>query len=179
MKLINLDLVFADRKKLAMVAVSICIAFYIDAAFVLGWQIRSSGEMRQEIAKVQADIDGITRDMALMSRPAADEKKIAITGVDNIPELLRYISSVATDHAIRIAQITPVKSREVKTLQSQSYLILNVKLDVSGGYHDFGIFLNELSRGAHPFFAEDFRISQGDDYQKQRISVNLKTYVKK
>ncbi len=64
-------------------------------------------------------------------------------------------------------------------IQSQGYLSLTVKLDIVGGYHDLGAFLNELTRGEHPLFAEELHVSQGEDMMKQRISLNLRTYVKK
>jgi hypothetical protein len=178
MKMVNLDLLFADRKKLAVIAVCLCLAFYGDVAYVLGWQMRSIADTKKKIAKANADVENISRDITLMNQ-AAVAKTVTIRGLDSIPDILREISALATEHSIKILQITPVKSKEIKTMQSQSYLALAIRLDLVGGYHDVGMFLNELERGEHPLFTGEFRISPGDDFLKQRINLNLLTYVKK
>jgi hypothetical protein len=176
--LVNVDLLFADRKKLVIVAVCFCAAVYADATFLVGMQMKGISGIKSKIAKAHTDIAAVTRDISLMNQ-AASTKAVAIQGEANIPEILRSISALATLHSVKILQVTPIKSKDTRTMQSQAYLGLTVKLDLTGGYHDVGMLLNELERGEHPLFAADFRISQGDDFMKQRVTLNLKTYVKK
>jgi hypothetical protein len=177
MKMVNIDLLFADRKKLVIVAVCLFAVFYADMALVIGWQMRSIADAKKKIAKVNVDVANLSRDMSLMSQAATTT--INIHGENSIPDILRYISALAAEHSIKLVQITPVKSKEIRKMQSASYLGLVIKLDLNGGYHNFGAFLNKLGEGEQPLFASDVHISQGTDFMRQQISLSLKTYVKK
>lgn len=177
--MINVDLLLMDTKKLALYALLFCGLVYGDAVYLLGGQMKAVTESKNRIASVKAEITAVSRDIALMNQQAGNAHTVTLRSEGDIPDLLRYVSGVAAGHSLKLLQITPVKSREVKAMQSQSYLGFNIKLDLVGGFHNFGGFLGELERGAHPFFADDIKISQGDETVKQRISVNLKSYVKK
>jgi type IV pilus assembly protein PilO len=150
------------------------LALAVDCGVIMRWQMASLASSKQKIAKVKAEVDSISRDMALMNLNGGEAKAVKMFSENRIPELLKYISSVATSHNMKINQITPLKSKS-----PQAYMNLAVKVDLLGGYHEFGAFLNELERGEHPLFAEDFRIAQSGDPLRQSISLNLKTYVKK
>lgn len=177
--MINIDLLLMDTKKLALYALVFCGLVYCDVAYLLGGQMKAAAEAKGRIASVKSEISAISRDMALMKQQTGNAQTVIVRPEGDIPDLLRYVSGVAAGHSLKLLQITPVKSREVKAMQSQSYLGFSIKLDLVGGFHDFGGFLSELEKGAHPFFADDIKITQGEETVKQRISVNLKSYVKK
>lgn len=179
MKLPSLELLFADKKKLAVAVIIACLVVYADTAFVIGWQMKRVTALKKEIATTRASIDTISRDMALMKQAPQNTKRVKLRGENDIPELLRFISALSADHNIKITQLTPLKSRDAKKTQSQGYLSLTIKLELTAGYHDLGMFLNELERGEHPMIAEELRVSQGTDYMKQRVTLNVRTYVKK
>lgn len=179
MSAFSLDSLFADRKKLALAAVAVCLALYVDFSLVLAGQMKAVAAARQKIARTRTELDGIKRDMALMNQNAGETLPVSLRGEDSVPEILKYISSLAADHDIKILQMVPLKSREAKVVQSQSYLSLAIKLDLTGGYHDLGSFLSELARNEQPLFASELHIQQGEDIMKQRINLTLRTYVKK
>ncbi|MGE5308309.1 MAG: type 4a pilus biogenesis protein PilO [Deltaproteobacteria bacterium] len=177
---IDIDVLYADRQKLVLFAIIFCAVVYVDSAFLIRAQMKSVAAVQQKETKLKAELDGITRDMALMRQKSEETKKaVVLRGEGAMTDLLKDISQVASGHNIKLLQITPLKSKEARKLQSQSYLALTVKLDMVGGYHDFGSFLNDLEHAAHPLFAQGFRITQGDDPLKQRISLDLMTYVRK
>jgi Tfp pilus assembly protein PilO len=168
-----------DMKKLAAVGLVFAVVLYVDVAFVLKWQASATAETRKKIVSVKKDIDNVDSDLALMNRSQGAAKKVNLFTENEIPQLLESVSGLARDNSIRLLQITPVKSRDAKAPAAQQYVLLTLKLDMIAGYHELGLFLNQLESGSHPVFADDFRIAPGDDYQHQRISLSLKTYVKK
>ena len=168
-----------DMKKLAAVGLIFAVVLYVDVAFVIKWQAGSTAEIRRKIASVKKDIDSVASDLALMSRSQGTAKKVNLFTESEIPQLLESVSGLARDNGIKILQITPLKSHDVKTMGAQKYVLLTIKLDMIAGYHEMGLFLNQLEIGSHPVFASDFKIAQGDDYQHQRINLSLRTYVKK
>lgn len=176
---INVDQLFADQKKLALLAVVFCAAVYCDAAFLIGGQMKHAASLKSSIAAKNTEINGIARDMALMSQKGGEPKSVRMFTESGIPQMLKYLSSLAGEHSIKLLQITPLKSKEAKAMQSQHYLGLAIKLDLSGSYHDLGGFLSDLELGEHPIFADEIKISQGEDFLKQRVSLTLRTYVKK
>lgn len=176
MKIPSLDPLIADKKKLAAAAVIACLFTYADVALVIGWQMKSLTAMKKEISAVRASIEAVSRDTAMINQASSAGTKVKLRSENDIPDLVRFISALSAEHKIKIVQITPLKSRDAK---AQGYLGLTIKLELVAGYHDLGMFLNDLERGEHPMMADEMRISQGEDFMLHRVSLNVRTYVKK
>jgi Tfp pilus assembly protein PilO len=175
-----------NKQKLAAVAIAFVAFCYIDFSFVLKAQFKSLSQSQSKIVKLQADIQAVKKDIALIQQDQNKGKALSsikkIVSEGELLSLLEWISVVAKDNLIRVTQINPLKSARapVKAGQKQSpYIGVLIKLDISCGYHNLGAFINDLENGEYALSAEEIRINSDPSAgQKESVLLTLKTYVK-
>jgi Tfp pilus assembly protein PilO len=186
-KLLNyLDVLQMDKKKSIIVLIAVCVIIYLDFAFVIKAQLKAVAGAGGKISNLKKDIELIKKDLTFLQQDTQKNKGPAkllkIYSQSEIPLLLQEISVIANDENIKVMEINPSKDTRVKDKSSkvQDFVSLTIKLDLTGGYHNLGSFLNQLENGVQPIFAEEIKIWRNpQDYLKQRVSLILKTYVKK
>lgn len=176
-----------DQKTL-LIIIAIAVAFlYVDFSFILKMQINGARNLGVKIGKISKEIDALNKDIALMQRESAKEpqkdkslnKKI-ITEAD-IPSLLQEISDAANKNSVRITQIksaVDTKNKDIN-LSAKNLAPVIITLDLMCGYHNLGIFLNQLENSDNFISVSNLRIArEQNDYLRQRVSLELKSYVK-
>ncbi len=193
--LANLQSLTQDKKKLALAALIVVIFLYIDVTFIMGFQLKSAIGSRAKIIKLKNDLGALKKELAKIEdlkknnaldsqRPSLKAKK-AITA-EEIPSLIQMISDLANKNTVRIIQIkpsrqeVPVNNAKPVPAAPANLTPLLITLDLSGDYHHFGKFINQLEDAETLLVVEEMKIiSDGKDYFQQKANLVLRAYVKK
>ncbi|MBL7070038.1 MAG: type 4a pilus biogenesis protein PilO [Candidatus Omnitrophica bacterium] len=173
-----------DKQKIILIVVVTLVLAYLDFSFVIGMQSGSLKQLNQKISKVKSDIDNTKRELIRMQQlEGAPEKAKLVTkefiAEEGIPMLLSEISNISNKDKIKITQIEPLKNPDrIPDLPGAANLLpVAIDLEITGGYHQLGAFLSDLENSANFIAVNQISIiSQGDDYNIQRISLRLITY---
>lgn len=171
-----------DNKKLALIFIVSLMVIYLDFSFLLKNQMASSNRLTKEITKISNDIKALNIGLKAMQaeggkkvKVKAKEKKILFEA--DLTSLLNDISKIGNFNNVRIVQIKPARELQ-KTPAKFSPVLIN--MDLVGGYHNFGKFINSLENNEVFMSVESFKIEpQSKDPLRQKINVTIKTYVRK
>ncbi|MBM3243903.1 MAG: hypothetical protein FJZ12_03615 [Candidatus Omnitrophica bacterium] len=172
-----------DNKKIAIIVIISIMAVYVDFSFLLKGQIASVNKSKSSALKIKNDLRALEEGLKNMqavkssqkSAPQRKEKKIIYEA--ELPALLNDISKIANANNVNILNIKP--SRDAKAAAGKFTPIL-ITMDLICGYHNFGRFLNSLENNQAFMAAESFKIeAQPQDTLRQKISLTVKTYVRK
>lgn len=182
-----------DNKKIFLILV-ICIIFlYLDFSFIFKSQLGALKITEPKIAALKRDLGNFKKDMLKMDElkkkqiePAqkSAEKLKKIISSEQLAGLLQDLSDIANKNDIKIEQIKPSKNSQIpqkdKIAGIDKLQPVLITLDLTGDYHHFGKFLNDIE-GAQVFIAvQNMKISSGaGEYFKQKVNLVLRTYVKK
>jgi len=174
-----------DKQKIILIAIATLFFAYLDFSFVIGMQSGGIKQINQKIIKAKNDIKTTKRELIRMQQiegggQAAVGLLKEFTSQDDIPMLLSEISNIAKKDGIKITQIEPSKNLQGSPAEKipENMSRFAIDLEVKGGYHDLGAFLGDLEAFTKYISVDEIRIvPQGDDYNKQRISLRLITYV--
>jgi len=182
-----------DNKKIMLIVLVSIAVFYIDFNFIFKAQLNSLKKSGAEIIKVKKELDSFKKDFGgmqdLKSRQALSPQKAPPKAKKIITEsqsagLLQDISKIANKNEVRILQLRP--SREPQNTGGASVKAVSgltpffIFLDLSGGYHNLGKFINELENLQVFVGVKDIKITLlENNYLKQKTSLTLYTYVKK
>ena len=176
-----------DKKIIAALLALLVLAAYLDFAFILKNQVRSVQGLGPKIAKLNKDLDSLKRDLAKMkeiqarepepeAQDTATEGKRLLTQ-DEIPYILEVISGAAAKNSVKILQMKPLQE---KRAPADKLTPLLISADLICGYHQLGKFINNLENSPFFFAVQGIKISpQAQDILNQKVSLALKTYVKK
>ncbi len=195
-----INLAGVDKKKLVAMLLFGAVIVYIDFNFMIKGQLGSISKSDKKIVQLKKDIDALSKDLAAMEKARKENKVILRTrkviSTGELSSLLEYISDLANKYSIRIMQInslpetkptkiTPVPPAQVKStakkIEAPAKIDFTlIKLELIGDYHNLGKLLTELYSGEVVFMVKELKIApEQPDYFQQRISLTLKTYVKK
>jgi Tfp pilus assembly protein PilO len=188
MKIVAIDNLKLNNKKILLIGLVVLFVIYIDCAFLIKMQANNLRVLRPRVAELKKDIAAFENDLASISslkyrpgQPGFVGKQII--SEDDLPDLLEYISDVANQNNIRLMQIK--SSRETKAKQERGivaakFLPLYISLDIFSSYHNLGAFINVLENSDQFIAVQDMKIARAkDDYLRQEASLTLKTYVRK
>lgn len=175
-----------NNKKIILIILICAVIFYLDFAFALKMQLRTIGKTTSKITALKKDIDSLNKNLVLMqqaqNKQASTRKVIKIIPESHLPKLFQKISDIANKYNVKIMELKPskdTKTKAGKTLAKGDFIPISITLDISGGYHDLGRFLND-SENADEFIAvENLRILPQQDPFRQKVNILLKTYVEK
>lgn len=173
-----------DKQKIILIIAVTLVLAYLDFSFIIRMQSGSLKQLNQKISKVKNDIDKTKRELIRMQQLEGGPEKAKVftkefITEEGIPMLLSEISNIANKDKIKITQIEPLKNPDRITDLGVAANLLPVAIDleITGGYHQLGAFLSDLENSAKFIAVNQISIiSQGDDYNIQRISLRLITY---
>jgi len=173
-----------DKQKIILIIAVTLVLAYLDFSFIIRMQSGSLKQLNQKISKVKSDIDKTKRELIRMQQLEGGPEKAKVftkefITEEGIPMLLSEISNIANKDKIKITQIEPLKNPDRITDLGVAANLLPVAIDleITGGYHQLGAFLSDLENSAKFIAVNQISIiSQGDDYNIQRISLRLITY---
>jgi Tfp pilus assembly protein PilO len=182
-----------DSKKIMLIVMVSIAVFYIDFNFIFKAQLKSLDKSRGEIISVKNKLDGFNKDFKSMqdlkSRQALSPQKALPQAKKVILEsqfagLLQDISKTANKNEVRILQLRPLRdtqnagASQVKAVSGLTPLF--ILLDLTGGYHNLGKFINDLENLQVFVGVKDLKIAPMEgNYLKQKAGLTLYTYVKK
>jgi len=173
-----------DKQKIILIIAVTLVLAYLDFSFIIRMQSGSLKQLNQKISKVKNDIDKTKRELIRMQQLEGGPEKAKVftkefITEEGIPMLLSEISNIANKDKIKITQIEPLKNPDrIPDLGAAANLLpVAIDLEITGGYHQLGAFLSDLENSAKFIAVNQISIiSQGDDYNIQRISLRLITY---
>ena len=185
-KKINLIEKFAlDSKKIVLILIISSMFLYLDFNFLLKAQMSGLKSLKEGVVKLNNDFKGLDLGLKNMRNAKSQPKslppskaKIVISDYQ-LASLLQDISKIANTNNVEILQIKP--SRETgKAAAALKFSPVSISLDLICGYHNLGKFINALESNQAFISIESFKIeARSGDALKQRVSLILKTYVKK
>ena len=104
-----------------------------------------------------------------------------ILSKDEIPTILEEITMLAQQSRIKVNQIMPLKEYQklAFTNDEGKFLSLPISLNLRGGYHDIGRFLNRMEKDKIFMSVTDFEIAaSGDDPIRHTVSMTVKTFIR-
>jgi len=177
-----------DNKKIGLIILICLVIIYVDFAFLIKIQFQTISSIGSKIITLKKDIDSLNRNLALMqqnqNKQTAPVKIKKIISQDDMPRLFQRISDIANKHNVKIAELKPIAAEAMTKESADSskgeFRAQSLALDVSGGYHSLGRFINDLENADEFIVVENFKIMpQQEDCFRHKASLVLKTYVKK
>lgn len=182
-----------DNKKLILVILIFVIFLYADFNFLLKMQLAALKTSGPKIAGLKKDFDNLRKDLVKMQE--LKKKQIApgqktllrlkkIISSEQLTSLLQDLSNIANKDDIKIEQIKPSKEgqalKQEKIAGMDKFQPVLITLDLTCDYHHLGKFINDIEDGENYVAIQGMKIkSQPNEYFKQKVSLVLKTYVKK
>ena len=173
-----------DNKKIALIFIISLVIIYVDFNFILKPQMAKASKSKVGFTKMNNELKALDAGLKNMqavksaqkAAPKAKEKRIIFE--PELTALLHDISKLANANNVRVLQIKP--ARDLRTTATVKFSPVLINLDIICGYHNFGKFVNSLENNQVFISVENFKIeSQPKDILRQKISVTLKTYVRK
>ncbi len=183
-----------DNKQIMLIVLISAVLIYIDFNLIFKAQLAGLNYTNAQVVVFKKDLInlklGLKKMQDFKSQEALSPQKPIPKAKRIIPEnqiasLLQDISKLANNNDVRVLQIKPFRSSQVNNQDNKIKSPSNItpffiSLDLSGGYHNLGKFINGLENLQGLVSVQDIRITpQEGDYLKQRASVTLITYVKK
>jgi len=182
-----------DKKKIMAGVVILVFLLYIDFTFILKSQFNLWKAINPKIAQLKKDIKKLNDDLAILSTSIKGKQETQETDQrtaekiikeEKIPNLLEEISKIANKREVKIMQIKPLShpptAKPELTTATTKLFPVSIKLDLLGGYHQLGKFINDLENASVFMEVDTLRISsESTSIMTQQIELTLKTYVKK
>lgn len=183
-----------DRTKMLIILAACALLIVADIALGIGMQVRRVGEVgkqaaqtRKEIKELGSKLDDMKKNVE-QSRKKLHSKKVI--SESELPALIQYVTGLASDHAIKLMQIntekaaatqeTKKKSSKKQDSQAASSMAVVLRFDLMATYHQLGSFIGRLESSEYVIFVDELRIVRDtNDPLKEKVSLVLKTYVKK
>ena len=132
--LIALDVFFIARPQVRS------IVLLNDKARQLKADIKTLSDNKQRLPQFRSNLDTVRRQMKDFDAMVHKE--------DEVPAVLRIISTFANEYGVKIDQLVPQKSDGVVLVKNAEgqYSSLSILVLARAGYHDLGRFLNRLQQ---------------------------------
>jgi Tfp pilus assembly protein PilO len=187
-KIKNINLVekfSLDSKKVVLILIMSALFLYLDMNFLLKAQMNWIKQSSDGITKLNNDIKALDlglknmQEIKSLQKNTLPKKAKKIIFDSQLPSLLHDISKIGNANNVKILQIKP--SRDIsKAAAALKFSPLLISLDLQCGYHNLGKFINDLENSQTFISVESFKIeAQPEEPLRQRVSLILKTYVRK
>lgn len=183
-----------DNKKIALIiaasSVLLCLDYY---SVIIKLQLQNLRNTAPKIEKLKNDLSNLSLQLEKMQqgrqkhleeeqRLLKSAKKIISEG--QVPSLLEAVADTAKSNSVELIQMKPLRQSpppaKDKAAAGQKMIPLLIKLDLFCGYHELGHFINDLENNPIFMAVENLSIiPQQKDYFKQKVELELKTYVEK
>jgi type IV pilus assembly protein PilO len=108
-------------------------------------EVQNLKQKKRELDKIEADIAAMTAKLKTLEVNIPQRKEIA--------DILRQIQALAYDSRLDVLRFAPGTE-----INKDFYAEWPIPIQVSGNYHDLGIFFDKLSKFARVFTIENFSI---------------------
>jgi Tfp pilus assembly protein PilO len=179
-----------DPKQLyAVLAVAILIVLGADIMLIARSQWGGVLALDKTIAQMKADIKTLQDNKARLSqfRTALDDMRLKrknfdrmVHRNDDVPAVLKAISSLANEYGVKIDQLVPQKQSQDAIVKNEdgAYSSLAIFVSVRSGYHDFGRFMNRMEQERLFWKLEEFSFAADpNDPQKHQVKMTMKILV--
>lgn len=186
----SLDL---DNKKIILIFLISAIILYIDANFIFQAQLKGFSRSQAEIARIKKDINDFRAEekkmkdlesKQVLAKPGLLKEK-KIIAESQFAGLLQEISKIANKNEVRIAQLKPFRqalsaNQDAKVKVLGNFTPFLISLELAGGYHNLGRFINGLENLESFVKVQEIKIEPLEgNYLSQKVNLVLVTYVKK
>lgn len=176
-----------DNQKIILISLFFIVFAYIDYSFLIKMQVNHIKTVKPKIAKLKGDIDALNKSLADSGNLSGKQNQQAVPYLrmlsnDQLPMLLEEISNMAKSNNVMLMQVRQVKETKKKEEKQppNNLASLYIELDLSGSYHDFGRFINNLENADKFIAVQDMNIKQQPaDSLLQKANLLLKIYVRK
>jgi len=185
---INLIEKFAlDNKKIALILIASLMLLYLDINFLFKAQMNGFKKSAEELTKTGNDLKILDAGLKNMREVKSKQKNLPenqakvkkIIFESQLVSLLQDISKIGNANNVKILQIKPSRDT-LKAPAASKFSPVSISLDLICGYHNLGKFINDLENDQAFISVESLKIeAQPDDALRQKVSLILKTYVKK
>lgn len=177
-----------DNKKIILIVLGIALIFYLDYNFVIKKQYDNIKTLQPRITKLLGDIDGLKRDLSEIETVKSNPDKFYALNKQVISEtqlhqlILSDLGDIAVNNNVKIIQTVrfneekkaDAKTKTAKTTQAAPQVLpfapLFIDLDVICGYHDLGLFINDLENANKYISVQSIEIFRdGSKYLKRRL----------
>ncbi len=115
-----------------------------------------------------------------LARMARKNFEAMVHRKDEVPVVLRSISSIANEYGVKIDQLTPqpISVAPLVVSEDGKYYSMNISVRISSGFHQFGRFLNRLECDRLFWQLDEFEIATDTkDIQRQEVKMNMKILI--
>ncbi|MBI4437213.1 MAG: type 4a pilus biogenesis protein PilO [Candidatus Omnitrophica bacterium] len=169
------------------VFILLLITFFIRLLLVPA--IGKIGSLNQEIKETKQKVRSTQQGLANMARMKAEiarlRQKAEVLEVRfpseaELPNLLEHLSEVAEKSNVKIVEISPSKTVEVRSQIPQArYRELPIVILARSGYHELGTFINQLENSERLFSVKDISIKADPSNQRlHHVRLTLETFVR-
>ena len=179
-----------DNKTLMLITIISSLLLYVNFSFIIKAQLAGIKEKERLTAQLKRDVDTFYKNLALMKDSESKNKKAkpqdlikrkSIIAESEVPSLLKQIADLADNNKVLLLQIRPLRELSASgATPVEKVMPLLINLEAAGDYHKFGYFINSLENAPVFISVSEMKILPKEgDYLKQKISLVLRTYVKK
>ena len=173
-----------DNQKITLIVILSIAFLYVDFNFLLKGQLASNSKSKAELVKIINDLKALDAGLKNMEAVKASQQgglkvqEKMVIFESGLTTLLHDISKLANANNVRILQIKPLRDSQKKAVGKFVPVLIN--MDLICGYHNFGKFINQLENNQVLISVENFKIElQPQDTLRQKVSLTIKTYVRK
>jgi len=130
-------------------------------------EVKKSRAKKKDLDKIEAEIEGLTKTLATLEAIIPQKKEMS--------DILRRIQQLAYDSRLNIRRFAPQKLSDKEFFSEQP-----ISIEMTGNYHNLGIFFDHLSRFSRLFIVENFSIkslSRQSEASTISVSCTTKTYI--
>ncbi|MDD5431372.1 MAG: type 4a pilus biogenesis protein PilO [Candidatus Omnitrophica bacterium] len=188
-----------DNKKILLIFIAFIVVSYLDYSFILSKQMDSISVIEPKIKKLKKDLSSLDNDLLKMEELKKKQAEVAQKGLskskrlvseDQVSSLFKDISDIANKNDIKVGQMKPGKDVPVATapktnkpgapVATSKLSTFTIDLELLCAYHNLGAFINDLENSDVLIMVQSLKIMpEGENYMRQKVNLQLKTYVKK
>lgn len=188
-----LKILTADSKLTFLAVLISGLLIFLDLTYVLPPQSKTLKELNPKVKTLEMELDNAESSLARMQaikkqeqlKPQNESAVKKVIAEEEMPRLFEQLSLLANKNGVKILLLKPVKDspnllKFEKTMIAEKFKPLLIAMDLHCGYHNFVAFLNGLFELDKFICVHDFTISVlAKEYQRQKVSLTLKGYVRK
>ncbi len=178
-----------EKKKIFLVGGVAIVVLFVYFQLLLGpalgriGRVRSEArQLRQSLKAVQAGLSQLPQ-MEKKTTRLREKVRMAEDHFPSkleLPELLERLSEVAETSDVKIVEIEPTKPLSLESGGDQPlYEEVPIALNAKSGYHELGLFINQLENSKRYFVVKDIRIKKdSSDSKRHHVDLVLQTFVR-
>jgi Tfp pilus assembly protein PilO len=130
-------------------------------------EVKKAQRKKQDLDKIEAELKTLGLTLATLEAIIPQKKEMS--------DILRRIQQLAYDSRLNIRRFAPQKLADKEFFSEQP-----ISIEMTGNYHNLGMFFDQLSRFSRLFIVENFSIkslARQTDASTVSVSCTTKTYI--